>query len=293
MKRVTATLLATILLLLLSVSAYAFSAKVHDNHLEIALFGPYGLQTSNEKARDMLDALKHASYLCIDQYNGDGHEMHLELLLELQKEYWVMFWPTRGHYPESIADINYNSNASHRAYTHLGWEVKYDQRYNKVKIADWLSDRWPKRQDLLRSTVEAVFNFNKWSLSINSTTGEEMCKLIYYVHILGDHIGFAEYETYAKEAKYICPLGGFSDETTILTELVKTLDNLFGTEASELIRKLQTIDKDLRSICHSDGTVSEADFPKYQEYTKKVLEALSEKLPALLKQQPYFSEVFY
>ena len=292
MKRGTVVICVAILLVLFSVPVYAFPAQKHDSHLEIALFGPKGLATSDEKALDSFEALKHASYLCIDQYNGEGQELHLDALLELQGEYWIDFLPTRGHYPQTIADIDYPSNYSHRAYTHLGWDKKY-QNYNRETVPDWLSSRWPKRQNILRSTVEAIFNFNKWSLSIRSETGENLCELIYYIHILGDHIYFEDYSTYIKTAKFICPLGGYENETTIIDELTEELDELFSTDASELIRKLETIDMDLRVICDADGIVSEADFQQYQTSAKEVLEVLSSDLPGLLKMQPYFSEVFY
>lgn len=292
MKKVTAAICAAILLVLFSVPAYAFPSQTHDSHLETALFGPDGLETNDEKALDAFEALKHASYLCIDQYNGGGQEMHLDALLEIQGEYWVDFLPTRGNYPKSIADIDYQSNYAHRAYTHLGWDYEY-QEYNQEKVPDWLSSRWPKRQDLLRSTVEAVFDFNSWPFSIESPTGENICELIYYIHILGDHIYFEDYSTYIKTAKFICPLGGYDNKTTIIDELTEELDELFSTDASELIRKLETIDMDLRAICDADGIVSEANFQQYQTYAKEVLEVLSSDLPGLLKMQPYFSDVFY
>lgn len=293
MKKVIAAICTAIFLVSLSITSYAFPEQTHDSHLEKALFGESGLQTHDNKALDAFEAIKHASYLCIDQYQGKGQENHLDLLLEIQNEYWLDFLPTRGNYPQSIAEINYQSNYAHRAYTHLGWDYEYDQRYNREKVVDWLSDRWPDRQNLLRATVEAIFDFNKWPLSIRSVTGENLCELIYYIHILGDHIYFEDYSTYSKTARFICPLGGFDNQTTIIDELTEELNELFGTDASELIRKLETIDMDLRAICDSDGIVSESNFPQYQEFAQEVLDVLSTDLPDLLKMQPYFKKVFY
>lgn len=287
MKKLAAAICVAILLILLSFSASAFPSKIHDNHLETALFGPNGLQTTNKRAKDMFEALKLASYLCIDQFNNAGKE-HLDKLLDIQKEYWIEFFPTWTIYPKTIADIDYPGNYTHRKYTHLGWEYEYKEDEH---VPDW-PRRWCKRQKLLNSTIEAVFHIDNWPFSINSSTGENICKLLYYIHIVGDHIAFEDFSTYARTAKFICPLGGFGN-TTVIPELTKVLNELFGVDACELIQRLNVIEMDLRAICNTDGTVTEANFRQYQDCAEKVLEALNESLPILLKKQPYFSKVFY
>lgn len=283
MRKVVVTVCAGLLLSSLWISAYAFPAKSHNTHLEIALLGKNGRQMLDEKAADMFRALECASYLCIDQYNNNGSN-ELKFLFEMQKEYWFAFLPTVGRYPETIAEIDFTSNFAHRQYTHVGWEV------DKEPTEDQIYSHWPLRQTLLRATVEAVFDFNDRPFSSSSSTGEHLCKLIYYIHILGDHIAFTDYSNYDSGKANIYPLGG-KDNGTVICELTETLKALFDTQASELIRELQTIDMEFRSIVNEG--ISEANFGQYHNCAQAVLDALGTKLPGLLKKQPYFNEVFY
>lgn len=291
MKQYIAGLLCLLCIFSLA-TARAFPAQTHDQHLETVFFGDRGLQSGDSKALDAFEALKHASYLCIDQYNHSGQVEHLDSLLEIRKNNWVMFLSTQGHYPKTVSEIDYVSNYAHRRYTHLGWDVEY-KSYDKEKTPDWLTKRWPKRKEILLSTVEAVFDFNPWPWAIESTRGELMCRLIYSIHVLGDHIYFQDYTTFCKTAEYLLPLGGFRNEKTIISELTYVCNQLFGASASELVIKLHAIESEIRGIRNFNGSVSESNFPQYQHDAHDVLSALEDYLPQLLMEQDFFKNVFY
>lgn len=291
MKKLATKIAIVVILLSISISVVGFPRTDHDRHLREVFFGRYENEL-NEKGRDLFSALKYASYLCIDQYNGGG-KAELEELLKIPRKHWFKFMQFGKYYPKDISEIDFTSNYAHRANTHLGWDYDYPN-FDKEKNPDWLTKRWPKRKNILLATVEAVFNFNPLPFSIKSERGERMSKLIYYVHLLGDHIDFDNYQTYKNTLKNICPLGGkSSDEVTIISELEEEIEALFGCDASELIKELKNIDRELKNLSYEGDAVSEADFSRYRGHSKKLLEVLSNHLPKLLRNQDFFSKVFY
>lgn len=196
----------------------------------------------------------------------------------------------------SIEEIALYPLHSHRAYTHLGWEYNYSS-FNDERNPDWSSRRWPLRQNLLRSTVEHVFNFNgapQWLDPIVGYSGqcESFTKLLYYIHILGDHISY-KHSTY-KNNHEVMPLAATRD-ASIISELISCLPVLFPKQNYVPLQKeLETIGINVVSLLNRPEALGTEDgFAPYHENAAKVLDALESYLPELLKNEDYFKKAFY
>ena len=140
MKRIICCVLLITVLLSTMTPAYAHDAAEHNLHLESVLFGPVNaVNAMSPEAQNALKALEYASYLAIDQYNGDGT---IELTF-LKSTYHV------PGLPANIKAIDFRGNEYHRKFTHYGWDHQYyDDRAN-----------WAVRKDILLATTEKVFDF--------------------------------------------------------------------------------------------------------------------------------------
>ena len=166
MKRLISIILCG-LLLISSSYCYAGSGPEHDDYLERILLG----KTLSEPSKDpeqsgdhaavLFGYLELASYLCIDQMGDQGQDKLDALNKFLNME----------SLPKSIQDFKVPT-IDHEKYTHMGWDYKL---YSKPK-------EWEIRKNILRAAVSKVFG-----IPIGSTECEEMAKLIYYIHVLGDH----------------------------------------------------------------------------------------------------------
>ncbi len=175
MKKLFCVLLCG-LLFLSSSSCYAGSDKQHEADLENILLGRTltDFQKDPKKHGDtpavLFGYLEDAIYLCIDQMGTEGKEW----LDELNNDYHM------EGLPKTIDEISVPVY-EHEKYTHMGWDFK-----------DYpLPEKWALRQNILLATVSKVFEFPvDESLTGNDKYTSEcvnMAKLIYYVHILGDH----------------------------------------------------------------------------------------------------------
>lgn len=294
-KHLCALMLIVLLSVSIAVPAGAFSADTHDKHLKTALFGENGFSLLDDQGIEFFEALTHASYLCIDQFKGDGQDKHLNPLLDLLKDYPWRFLPAHSHYPKEISEINY-TQFYHRIYTHLGWDDSHYKNRSGIP-ADWIDGKWKKRKNILRSTVEAIFDFNKWSLGIESEKGENFCRLIYYIHLLGDHIHF-DAAKYKSGCRDIIPLAGRHPETRpyLIHELIEASKILFeGKDISQMEKELNEVNAKIIDILnHPELLATEEGFKEsYHACAEKVLTVLSRHLPELLKDEEFFRKVFY
>ena len=68
--------------------------------------------------------------------------------------------------------------------------------YDDERNPDWSNSVWPKRQEILLSAVEKVFNFNGLPdftdriFGNYTDQGRAFTRLLYYIHLLGDHIEY-------------------------------------------------------------------------------------------------------
>ena len=183
-------------------NVYASERKEHDKYMCDVLFKNF-LQPENKiSIQDEIEALECASYLAIDQFNGNGQK-DLDKLVA----YGVADLP-------SLSAIDYSaSGKNHRTYTHRGWDFVY---------GGLNGDRWAKRKQILLSTADAIFEFDG-----NEKQKESFCAVIYYTHVLVD---LMDDESYKVDNGLIIDPGGRSDKADIIDELLKHFKVLFADQ---------------------------------------------------------------
>lgn len=204
-----------------------------------------------------------------------------------------------------INSIDLNSNVSggsnitantHRSYTHQGWN------YNKYPNPEF----WKTRKQLLIDVVNKVFFYPKNSLArlpwlsgilfAPSEQCDAFCGMIYYIHILGDHIEGDDPEKLTD----LDPLIQYTNLTTpgIITELQEQLKVVFASQTTsrmymELMQELSELKNDAEKNCGTWGAVD--TFEKCsinQNYAVKLLDILSQRLPQLLARETFFTDCF-
>lgn len=276
MKRRILCFLTVAILFLSLFPQYGFSynRNGHDSILESVLLGnEYHIKQQPKSIQDTLDAIDCASYLAIDQYNGDGTAE-----LEFLQEYGI------HGIPGTIDEIDYKSNKYHRKYTHRGWEHKYDP-----DIANWKT-----RKPILLKTINTCFDFGPES---NVTAGyskqcDSFCALVYYIHILGDRVSDKQYYVNTVQME----LGGRSDNDDIISEIIRCSDILFQDHSIKYklyISKLERLNKKIAKLDPGGKGFSQEDFPLYKEYGEDLLDILQEYLPDLLQDESFFASVFF
>ncbi len=259
--------------------------------------------------------LQYASYLCIDQFNNNQERKYVS---DEEKLRWLSN-RVRG-LPANLEEINPSkdqkvqlSASNHRSFTHMGWNYPYashapgDIANSKV------------RMDILKKTVQKVFGFNlsngyPGKALFNSVFGKDgeddkhdaFCRLIYYIHILGDCF---EDENYKQangnnNGKKI-PLGrehpgNTIEDTDLISELIKSINDLFINEKNDSFTYMPMIDKlnekrdEIHSLYSKWGEINSPE--RYDEYhllTNQVMIILKDDLPNLLFQESFFHDVFY
>ncbi len=310
MKRIIAVAITVVLMLSYIGSAFAHSsAGEHWQDLRLVLFGDTHYRGQTQKIDDLRIVLERASSLCIDQFGGSS-SFHLEQLRSKGVK----------DLPATISDIDLDATATnHRSFTHLGWDTLYT---GDSRNPEW-PQKWVIRQELLRNSVEHVFDFN------DAQQKEAFCRLLYYVHILGDHIEF-KYGTYGTGKDQVIMIAGGHGQVTFISELLDVLAILFADQKTSyhymlMVRELQTEEILLNALLNQTyapslymdqvnaADISEMDDTQilallnepekmdtpelfaasYTAHAKRILEILSRHVPYLLKEEDFFRKVFY
>lgn len=273
-KHFLVVLLTFVICLIFSSPVYAYDRKEHDMIMIDVLFKPFKNVENDPSVKNEVEALKCASYLTIDQYNGNGEKE----LLFLQ-EYNVK------DIPSSISKIDYTGNAYHRRPTHRGWDGETTGVYQTMD-----KERWIVRKKILINTVDKIFDFKG-----NTSKRDSFCALIYYIHILGDRIHDDKYY----QNNTIMELGGRSDNQDITHELRHHISILFSSQNhthkfNHVITKLDLIDNRISTLLkRNNGSISNEDFAEYKGYAKDIMEVLMYNIPEMLKDEDFFRKVFY
>lgn len=278
------------LLLLPTSVCYAHpTAGEHNDELESVLFVWGYSKYQSTEIKNYVTAIEYASYLTIDQFGGKGEEQYNML------KAWKM-----GGLPLRFKTIDYSEDPlgngkkinanTHRRFTHQGWDREYEiQGVKKF---------WNNRRNVLLGTVNTIFDLKKLSsITGYSDTCNSLCGIIYYVHILGDHI---EADNYNKISLLI-DLAGHSgtDKNDIITALREYIRILFkdqenASDYKDLMKGLDRIEKNAGKLVRSVGGVNtEEEFQEYHQYAEELLALLEEHIPVLLKQEEFFKTVFY
>lgn len=280
MKRIISAVLV-FAFLLPCMLASAKTGEEHEADLEKALLGQTintdikSRPADNTNMNILFGYLEDAIYLCIDQAGSDGQKW----LNELRDDFGLK------DLPASVSEFSVPKSDAHQAYTHMGWDFK---KYNE-------KSHWGVRQNILLATVSKVFSFpvsanvegnDKYSAKCIS-----MAKLIYYIHILGDHIA----DSYDNRLNVIQLAKLSRDEAGHLQELRKCLGVLLFDQRTswKYCRLIVSLDA-IRVKAHLLGEDdSEDKQKKVQQYAQEALDLLFNYLPALLKNEPYFNSVFH
>ena len=127
-KRIVSIILISVLLVINITPASAFNRNEHDRYMSDVLFKDFKNVENDVNIKDDIKALEAASYLTIDQYNGNGNNDLLML-----NEYGVKSLPS------SINEIDYSAGAYHRRATHRGWDAESTGVYNTSDRNRWYS----------------------------------------------------------------------------------------------------------------------------------------------------------
>ena len=309
-KTISVILVCCLMLCAFTEEAFAFGFKEHNEWTEYAIFGDkhYSQRYPDEKNNPVM-SLHCATYLCVDQFNYNAHpDEDDERLAILQRR-------NIPGLPKSVEnDLNYTAfGEKHRTYTHRGWNYSYSDTELK-------KSHWELRKKLLIATVKKEFdpgivndflsflgNDNAESLTKNfDKKCEYFAELLYYCHILGDHLydnkelkdksgGNLDRPYYVKDL--IIYIGGTRDNATIIHDLKECVQSLFGKKkAQSLISELDRIEKNIDYVRYEEGkdgglnTVGR--YIEYSSYAQSVLDALHDNLPGLLNDEPFFTRVF-
>ena len=273
-KRVLTILLTAVLCFTLTTSVYAFNREEHDKYMLDVLFKSFKNVENDKSISKEIEALECASYLTIDQYNGNG-----EKDLSFLQQYKVK------DLPSSISQIDYSSGSYHRRATHRGWDGETTGVYNTTD-----RERWIIRKKILINTCDKIFDFKG-----NTTKRDSFCALIYYIHILGDRIADSKYYPNSD----IIELGGRTDNQDITHELRHHISILFSDQNhthkfNHVITRLDYLDSRIATLLKkNNGSISSEDFVEYKGYADDIMDVLKYNIPEMLKDEDFFRKVFY
>lgn len=303
-QRILAMLLLLVFVVGSAPSALAHDDQsAHDRDLKYALFGsPNKALTGEEKT--IFEAISNAAALTIDQFSQNEQLRQKESTYnKLQGELQELGLPAL---PNSFDNLDLNINvapdgknitaSSHRKYTHLGWNYK-----------DYPNEEfWETRKQVLLHTVNwTLFNDKalfSWipgaadALYPPSEQCEAFCAMVYYIHILGDHIEGDKPEKLTD----LEPLIQYTNLSTpgIIAELKEQLSVVFVSQEDSwtyaaLMDKLTGLEIRAEQNCATWGAVDTKErCTLNQDYANELLDILSDYLPNLLKYEPFFSSHF-
>lgn len=253
-------------------ASFAYERDDHDAYMSDVLFKNFKEVKNDSRIANEIKALECASYLVIDQFNNNGQK-DLDFLLD---------YGVKG-IPSDVSDISFNaSGTTHRSHTHRGWDC---QQYSVTK------ELWPIRKQILLNSADKIFDFKG-----NEAQKESFCALIYYIHILGDHM---DDTSYLIKNGLKMDVGGRIDKEDIIHELLKHIKIVFADQKHthkyrSLTGALERYNSRLAKIVRSEGGINtDEKFEQKQEYTKNLKELLTMYIPEMLKEEAFFSEIFY
>jgi len=283
-RRLIAFLILCLLIFLYAMPIMAHDRDGHDDDIEYVLFGNIDYKETHPNCRSKIQAIEDATYLCVDQFNGSGSKE----LENLRKE-------KIPDIPKSISEFDFSGNYSHRDYTHRGWNFNYDDKAH-----------WDMRQKILRNTVDkelfsdlkSVFSLLPWNSDAKKYKEqcESICELLYYVHILGDHIEADNFKALA----YLDPLTRLNDRDNpgIIPDLISCFEKLFEAQKNtytynELKQELESLmDKSDKLTRSTGGVNTDEKFNDYHKCSEDLLEVLHAYVPRLLQKEEFFIKSF-
>ena len=273
----------------------------HDKDLRDLLFGE-GYTLTGEK-KEKFQAIADAAALCIDQFSSNETERKKEdTFKSLDARIGFSFSFDDIELQKGIGGINVNAN-SHRLYTHRGWDFS---EYP-------LKELWARRKKILTATVNTelfgqspgLLKHLPWvegvvySEEACNDQCEAFCKLVYYIHLLGD---YKEATSYSATFQQLIPLVRHEDLTSpaMIDELIKIVPILFGSQKWTypiFIQELESIQTRAEKVMFIDGRTggirTQEQFDEYYQCAMDLRDAIKQYVPEMLKKTDFFSEAFY
>lgn len=285
-----------LLLLLPSLFVYAGNSSYHNDKMRRILFSSGRcLSSQQQEADNNIKMLEYASYLTLDQSgNKNGDQEKLAFLNQQGVKKIV----------KTIQEINPEVDFMHRSFTHRGWNYSY--------IRD--KSNWNARKEILLNTAEKIFSFEKvYSTTEATRKREAFCKIIYYVHILGDwyyddcdnlQINLSADDSEEIEEKERGLIIAFAQahpgqsNPDIFWELEDAAKTLFSDQSNSIkyfsfTSKLKALASEARALEGLTGGVNTKE--RYQlrnDYEKELMELLEAYIPLLLDDTAFFRNAF-
>ena len=301
--------IVSILLIMLISSPLLLTALAHDDQskhdadLKYALFGDtYYHLSGNQKIA--FQAIADAAALSIDQFTPNNTAKWKKGVYERLQDNLQSLKLPKVSIPFDSIDLNSEKSRdgnitanTHRKYTHMGWD------YRKYPNMDF----WKIRKQLLLDVVNRILFYPNsffaklpWISDLLSTPNEQctaFCAMVYYIHILGDHIE----GDVPDKLQYLEPLIQYTSFTVpgIIPELKEYLQVVFLSQKSSwtfsaLQMELTELTLEAERNCGTWGKVDTIErCQENQEYAKRFLVILSKYLPVLLKNESFFHDMFY
>ena len=274
---------------------FAFSGDDHNTQLFQVLFGRsrrYETMTADEQRA--VQALQHAIYLCIDQYNGSGRYS-----LDYLRRFRVRNLPAFERI--DIRNLTSHGERGHQRFTHLGWDFDKYPRNMRINGQTYnFQEIWNLRKRLLLSTTDRVFNFRRNEIEMNKR--DSFAALLYYAHILGDHIGDSR-SSYMDRIP-ISPRpdyrnnrsGENSNNPTIYTELLYHLPRLFREQTNspdyQLLYNWLNQNENKNRQFPTGTSITDEEYADLQRFAQETLDKLIIYVPRLLQNEAFFIRVF-
>lgn len=274
----------------------------HDSDLKYVLWGDRGKKLQGAIKLEF-SVLSDAAALCIDQFSPNSSKPNkLQTYQELQENLEKLGLPRLSISFDSmdlnISKTNDRKNVTantHRQYTHFGWN------YKKYPNASF----WQLRKQILLEVVNSVYFTPHsilasipWLSNVLYRPNEQcdaFCALIYYVHILGDHIEGNKPD----KLESIEPLIQYTSYSApgIIAETQEYISILFSTQKTT--RTYLSLMQELDNLCikaeHNCGTWGSIDSEEKclinQEYAKEFIDILSDHIPNLLMNENFFHKM--
>lgn len=271
-KRILICICVVALVFSLPANTEAYERDGHDKLMLEVLF-KYFKEIDNDKTvQDEIEAIECACYLTIDQFNESGQKA-----LDTLNAYGV-----KG-IPDSISEIKISASPNtHRSHTHRGW----DYQYSGVQ-----GEQWPKRQQVMMNTMGTIFDFEG-----NVEKQESFCKLLYYIHILGDHMDDTSYKI---NNGLKMDVGGRVDKNDIIHEWLECIEVVFADQKHthkyrSLTSGLERYNSKFSKIVRSEGGVNtDEKFAEYNKLCEDLMDFMTMYIPEMLKDEAFFNKVFY
>lgn len=295
-KKIIYITILFLLVMLMHCITYAHTADEKGGHNDIMnsiLFGTSKPQFNKSNAKNLDTALEYASYICIDQFNGNG-EKQLRFLNNTIGVKGIIKDINKINYPNPSE----GDTSAHRKFTHLGWENVYSHVViPKTDIYE--NDNWNLRKIVLLNTINKVFKFGIMS---NSITGYDkkcnaLASFIYYIHLIGDYQDmnekkYSKYKQNSNKDPYMMVLYKKDDKNNILNAIEEDLKVLFSTQENDehYRRLLSPSISEITKI--KNRLVKENNYNDYTKICNDLIEVLSKNVPNLLKNEDFFNKVF-